>query len=161
MPTPSLEQRVARLEAELAHLKSPPAPAAPEPPWWEKFSGMFADDPYFEEAVVIGREYRDSLGMIENATEALSNLPEKPNYSLQEAIKHLQQPIAEALQRQYTFLEIAQILTNQGIAIKAAELSKYYSAAKPTPRQKYRPQSSRKAGKPYGTVRSCNSVQPV
>jgi hypothetical protein len=161
MPTPSLEQRVARLEAELAQRKSPQASAEAEPPWWEKFSGMFADDPYFEEAVTIGREYRESLGAIESAAEELANLPEKPNYSLQEAIKALRTPIAEALQRQYTFLEIAQILTNQGIAIKAAELSKYYSAAKPTPRQKYRRQSLRKAGKPYNKVRSHQSAQPV
>jgi hypothetical protein len=147
MPTPSLEQRVARLEAELLQLKPPPKPDEAEPAWWEKFSGMFADDPYFEEAVAIGREYRESLGAIEAVAEELSNLPEKPNYSVQEAIKHLKQPIAAALQRQYTFPEIAQILTKQGIAINAAELSKHYRAILPaTP--KYRRQLSGKAGNP-------------
>ncbi len=69
MPTPSLEQRVARLEAELAQLKSPQAPAEAEQPWWKKIVGVFANDPYFEAAVARGREYRESLGAIETTDE--------------------------------------------------------------------------------------------
>jgi hypothetical protein len=29
-------------------------------PWWEDVVGVFADDPSFEEAIAIGREYRQS-----------------------------------------------------------------------------------------------------
>jgi hypothetical protein len=128
MPTPSLEQRVARLEAELAQLKSPTAPAEAESPWWKKIVGVFADDPYFEAAVARGREYRESLGAMESAADYLSNLPEKPaqGYSLQEAIETLREPIETALSRRYTFDEIAQILTTEGIKLNATELSQYY-----------------------------------
>jgi hypothetical protein len=128
MPTPSLEQRVARLEAELAHLKPPTAEAEAELPWWEKIVGVFADDPYFEAAVARGREYRKSLGAIEAAADELSNLPEKPiqGYSLQEAIDTLRAPIETALSRRYTFDEIAQILTTEGIKLNGTELGQYY-----------------------------------
>lgn len=61
--TPTLEQRVEQLEKELAQLKqqmqsiSQPS----KQPWWEKIVGVFADDPDFEEAVALGKAYRDSL----------------------------------------------------------------------------------------------------
>lgn len=128
MPTLSLEKRVARLEAELAQLKSPNPTAEAEVPWWKKIVGVFADDPYFEAAVARGREYRESLGAMAAAADELSNLPEKPiqGYSLQEAIENLRQPIEIALSRRYTFDEIAQILTTEGIKLNATELSQYY-----------------------------------
>lgn len=54
-----VEERVAVLEREVAQLKkrlgSPPAPAAS---WWEQITGTFTDDPVFEEAMRLGREYR-------------------------------------------------------------------------------------------------------
>jgi hypothetical protein len=61
--------------------------------------GVFADDPYFEAAVVRDREYRESLGAIESAADELSNLPEKSiqGYSLQEAIETLREPIETPL----------------------------------------------------------------
>ncbi|WP_286393209.1 hypothetical protein [Pseudanabaena mucicola] len=34
----------------------------PQPikPWWEEIIGVFANDPAFDEAIAIGREYRKS-----------------------------------------------------------------------------------------------------
>lgn len=56
-----LEERVAHLEAEVAWLKSKVAPTAAPTPWWEKITGTFADDPAYEEAMRLGRDYRSSL----------------------------------------------------------------------------------------------------
>jgi hypothetical protein len=67
MSNASLEQRVARLEAALAQLTdqqpSPPAKLT----GWKRMVGVFADNPHFEAAVVLGREYRESL--VENDDE--------------------------------------------------------------------------------------------
>jgi hypothetical protein len=124
---PSLEQRVARLESELTQIKSQQNPSEVEKPWWKKIIGMYADDPYFEAAVASGRAYRQASGVMEDIA---AYLPEKiiDRYSLQEAIETLEEPIAIALERDYTFAEIAQILTAQGIVISEVELSTYYSA---------------------------------
>jgi len=62
MSTEQLEERVATLEIELAELKSSLAHNAPSSqPWWERICGTFADDADFDEAVQLGREYRESL----------------------------------------------------------------------------------------------------
>lgn len=62
MATVDLESRVAALEAEVVHLKRALAEVRrPEPPWWQVISGTFAGDPMFEEAMWLGREYRESL----------------------------------------------------------------------------------------------------
>jgi hypothetical protein len=68
--TPTLEQRVEQLEKELAQLKQQikPTPQA-EQPWWEKIVGVFADDPDFEAAIELGREYRQSLKPIAASDE--------------------------------------------------------------------------------------------
>lgn len=60
---PTLEQRVEQLEKELDQLKQQVQPKDEkfEQPWWEKLVGAFADDPDFEAAVELGREYRQSL----------------------------------------------------------------------------------------------------
>ena len=34
-----------------------------EPAWWEKIAGIFANDPAFDRAMEMGREYRQSLMM--------------------------------------------------------------------------------------------------
>jgi len=59
MSTMTLEERVAILEQELLALKRQlPKPAGV--PWWEQISGAFADTPAFDEAVELGRQYRES-----------------------------------------------------------------------------------------------------
>lgn len=63
MTTTELETRVANLEAIVAQLqKKIENPASDEKqPWWEKIIGTFADDEAHEEAMRLGREYRESL----------------------------------------------------------------------------------------------------
>lgn len=59
MPTMTLEERVAILEQEILALKR----QLRQPivvPWWEQISGVFADTPAFDEAVELGRQYRES-----------------------------------------------------------------------------------------------------
>lgn len=56
-----LEERVALLEAEVARLKQKVDSDVPAKPWWEQIVGTFADNPAYDEAMQLGREYRDSL----------------------------------------------------------------------------------------------------
>ncbi|MFN4259178.1 MAG: hypothetical protein ACK4RK_07755 [Gemmataceae bacterium] len=62
MTKKSLEARVAALEAEMEQLKKnqPPAPSVSDP-WLETVWGAFANDPDFEEAMRLGREWRESF----------------------------------------------------------------------------------------------------
>lgn len=63
MPIPTIEERLSVIEKELAHIKQqlitekPPSPPHP----WDKVFGSFANSAGFEEAVQLGREYRESL----------------------------------------------------------------------------------------------------
>lgn len=57
-----LEPRIAALEATVEQLQRQLELVAPDTsPWWEHIVGAFADDPAFEEAMRLGREYRESL----------------------------------------------------------------------------------------------------
>jgi hypothetical protein len=56
-----LEERLAYLEAEVAKLKSRAENNSPSIPCWEKIAGTFADNPNYDEAIQLGREYRESL----------------------------------------------------------------------------------------------------
>lgn len=55
-----LEERVAHLETEVARLKHKIENDIPKP-WWEQIAGTFADNSAYDEAMRLGREYRDSL----------------------------------------------------------------------------------------------------
>jgi hypothetical protein len=56
-----LEERVALLEAEVAHLKHKLDSGVNVKPWWDEIVGTFSDNPAYDEAMQLGREYRDSL----------------------------------------------------------------------------------------------------
>jgi sterol desaturase/sphingolipid hydroxylase (fatty acid hydroxylase superfamily) len=56
-----LEQRLTALEAEVAKLKQQNgANHDDNRPWWDKIAGTFANDPYYDEAMRLGRKYRES-----------------------------------------------------------------------------------------------------
>ena len=56
-----LEQRVADLETEVATLKRKLDNLDRTTPWWEQIAGTFENDPIYEKAMRLGREYRQSL----------------------------------------------------------------------------------------------------
>ena len=59
MASSTLEERVALLEREVVQLKQQLQPSAGVP-WWEQISGVFADTLAFDEAVDLGRRYREA-----------------------------------------------------------------------------------------------------
>jgi len=61
--TETLVRRLTAVEKELAELKHLVGANRSEAAtaWWEKMFGSFADSEGFEEAVRLGREYRESL----------------------------------------------------------------------------------------------------
>jgi hypothetical protein len=62
MAVQEIELRVTRLEAEMAQLKKQLEQAnPPTKDWLDDIYGAFANDPHFEEAMRLGREYRESL----------------------------------------------------------------------------------------------------
>ena len=62
MAVPEIELRVAALEAEVTQLKRKiEAVTQSAKPWWQEIYGTFANDPLYEEAMRLGREYRESL----------------------------------------------------------------------------------------------------
>ena len=62
MAVPEIELRVTRLEAEMAQLKKQLEQTAPPTgDWLEEIFGVFDNDPIYEEAMRLGREYRESL----------------------------------------------------------------------------------------------------
>ena len=62
MSLKSLEERVSALEDEVVRLKKQTNGSSdPALPWWEKIYGKYANDPAYEEAMRLGREYRESL----------------------------------------------------------------------------------------------------
>jgi len=61
MKKSSIEARLTALESEVANLKLHMAKTKePEMPWWRQIAGTFANDPLYEEAMRLGREYRES-----------------------------------------------------------------------------------------------------
>jgi hypothetical protein len=62
MTKSEIERRLVELDSKVARLKEGGGKAATEPPrWWEQIAGSFAGDPAHEEAMRLGRKYRQSL----------------------------------------------------------------------------------------------------
>jgi hypothetical protein len=61
MPPLQLEERVALLEMEVTELKRQLKQGDEmRVPWWDQVAGTFVDDPAFEEAMRLGRQYREA-----------------------------------------------------------------------------------------------------
>jgi len=61
MATVTLKQRVEALEAEVACLKKKVEEGSDSnEQWWERIWGAFAGDSAFQEAMQLGRQYRES-----------------------------------------------------------------------------------------------------
>jgi hypothetical protein len=61
MSETKIEKRLTALELEVAELRKKISPATETTkPWWEINAGEFANDPMFEEAMELGRQYRKS-----------------------------------------------------------------------------------------------------
>jgi hypothetical protein len=54
-----LEERLTLLEAEVDRLKRKIEPNPTALPWWEKIAGTFAENSAYDEAMKLGREYRE------------------------------------------------------------------------------------------------------
>ena len=62
MSAEPLEERVAALGEEVARLKAlVEGKENAKEPWWETICGAFANEPAFEEAMRLGREWRESF----------------------------------------------------------------------------------------------------
>ncbi|HET6574044.1 MAG TPA: hypothetical protein VFG68_10610 [Fimbriiglobus sp.] len=61
MTVKELEKRVASLEAEVRELKAKLADKKPETKSWLDLAGKYANDPHFEEAMRLGREWREQV----------------------------------------------------------------------------------------------------
>ena len=57
---PTLEQRVEELEKKIAELTSQLAEAKPRGKDWRRSIGVFANDPDYDEAMRLGREWREA-----------------------------------------------------------------------------------------------------
>jgi hypothetical protein len=58
---PTLADRVAALEREIAVLKMRQAQVTTPPDWLDQISGIMKDEPAFTEVVRLGKEFRDSV----------------------------------------------------------------------------------------------------
>ncbi len=65
MTLETLENRLNAMEAELAQLKQQMQTIKPQEtePRWKQIIGVFKDDPLFDEAERLGREWRESQRM--------------------------------------------------------------------------------------------------
>lgn len=62
MSTSTIEERMAALEAKVEKIQQRAETKGEEPRGWQRVFGRFADMPGFDEAVRLGREWRESQG---------------------------------------------------------------------------------------------------
>ena len=73
MATKEMEERLTRLEEQVAQMaQERETPVLQEPAWWEQIIGIFEGDPHFEEAMRLGREWRELEQMEYNDDEIAS-----------------------------------------------------------------------------------------
>ena len=60
MATGKLEKRVVSLEAEVAQLKRQTATVSMDSPWWNRIRGRYRDDSAYDEAMKLGRDFRNT-----------------------------------------------------------------------------------------------------
>ncbi len=67
----TLEERLAALETKVERLaeQSNPEATTTEKPWWEQIRGQFKDDPLYDEAMRLGREWRESEDVIDEGEQ--------------------------------------------------------------------------------------------
>ncbi len=72
MSQSSIEERVSIMERELAQIKRSLQSDSTNQaiPWWEKIAGTFANSENYDEAMRLGREYRESLRLIDEEGKA-------------------------------------------------------------------------------------------
>lgn len=59
----SVEERLARVEKEIADLKAQTDSRSPKPGWLKRVEGTFKDDPEYLEITQLGKEARDLEGL--------------------------------------------------------------------------------------------------
>lgn len=72
MSAQTIEERLTAVETELQELKREKEQTKEQNkaiPWWEQIRGQFKDDPMYDEAMRLGREWRES----EDADEVKEN----------------------------------------------------------------------------------------
>ncbi|NJN87114.1 MAG: hypothetical protein HC881_13490 [Leptolyngbyaceae cyanobacterium SL_7_1] len=87
---------------------------------------------------------------IEQATTALQDLPEKPKeqWSLREAVNLMRDSINDALNKGYTYDEVAAMLTGQGVQINVQSLKYYLTRGKKEEKEGLLPTKTRKTRRP-------------
>ena len=71
MAETSVEERLATIEQELAQLKLQlTSENLRTIPWWEQRFGAFSNSEGYEEAMRLGRAYRESLGLKDDEEDA-------------------------------------------------------------------------------------------
>ncbi len=67
MSTSTIEERLAAVETKLEQLQREKEQSKGQDsaaPWWEQIRGQFKDDPIYDEAMRLGREWRESEDVI-------------------------------------------------------------------------------------------------
>jgi hypothetical protein len=97
------------------------------------------------------------LQTIQLTVDALKQLPkkQKEDFALREAIYQMHQQLEEVLKRGYSFDEVAEILSHNGIEIKAVTLKQYLTTFR---REKSRKRSVSKRSKPIEAEVEIDSV---
>lgn len=98
---------------------------------------------------------------IEQAAQALQSLPDKPkeNLSLREAVELMQDSITAALEKGYTYEDVADMLGDQGMKIAPSSLRYYLARSKRQTQPKAK--AGRRTRKTTSTAESTTDLTPA